>query len=203
MRFDQGHVLRRRFWFGGALLQVYPVRVVDHTDEGLLLWLPSGAPMWRAELPHGRQLRDIPRDTWPANGFRLRPERWRHNGTLIFQPRDVETHSIWWLFSAMGRFESWYVNLERRSLRGDDIEVVDHELDLVVAPDRSWTWKDEESFAAKTGHPAFWTADEAREIRAHGERLAREAEAGKFPFDGSWCDFRPDPAWPELTRPAL
>lgn len=20
-------------------------------------------------------------------------------------------------------------------------------------------------------------------------------EAGAFPFDGTWCDFRPDPAW--------
>lgn len=24
------------------------------------------------------------------------------------------------------------------------------------------------------------------------------AEAGAFPFDGTWLDFRPDPAWPPI-----
>jgi hypothetical protein len=27
------------------------------------------------------------------------------------------------------------------------------------------------------------------------------AEAGRFPFDGTWTDFRPDPAWPAPTLP--
>jgi hypothetical protein len=27
------------------------------------------------------------------------------------------------------------------------------------------------------------------------------AEAGEFPFDGTWCDLRPDPSWPPLWRP--
>ena len=26
--------------------------------------------------------------------------------------------------------------------------------------------------------------------------LIRAAEAGRFPFDGTWCDFTPDPDWP-------
>ncbi|MEV1288329.1 DUF402 domain-containing protein [Micromonospora sp. NPDC049679] len=203
MRFGQGHVLRRRFRFGGALLQVYPVRVVDHADDGLLLWLPTGAPMWRADVPAGKHPRDVPRDMWPPSGFAMQPDYWRRKGALIYQPEETDTHSIWWLFSGSGRFRSWYVNLERRSMSGDDIKVGDLELDLIVAADRSWTWKDEESFAAKVGHPGYWTAEEAQKIRACGEQVAREAEAGKFPFDGTWCDFRPDPEWPELTRPFL
>ena len=26
-------------------------------------------------------------------------------------------------------------------------------------------------------------------------------EAGEFPFDGTWTDFRPDPAWPVPRAP--
>ena len=59
---------------------------------------------------------------------------------------------------------------------------------------------DEESFAAKTGHPSYWTTREAEAIRAEGHRVARLAETGAFPFDGSWCDFTPPSSWalPEL-----
>ncbi|WP_213454568.1 hypothetical protein [Rhizomonospora bruguierae] len=45
------------------------------------------------------------------------------------------------------------------------------------------------------------TAEEAKRIRAAGEEPVALAEAGRFPFDGSMPDFRPDPAWPDPTRP--
>ncbi|HEX2774384.1 MAG TPA: DUF402 domain-containing protein, partial [Micromonosporaceae bacterium] len=77
-----------------------------------------------------------------------------------------------------------------------------HALDVWVEPDRTWRWKDEDEFAEKTGHPLYWTAEEAAAIRARGEALAARAEARQFPFDGTWCDFRPDPAWPVPQRPA-
>ncbi len=32
-------------------------------------------------------------------------------------------------------------------------------------------------------------------MRAEGERLLRLVETGAFPFDGTWCDFQPDPSW--------
>jgi hypothetical protein len=28
-----------------------------------------------------------------------------------------------------------------------------------------------------------------------------EVAGGRFPFDGSWCDFRPDPSWPVPPLP--
>ncbi|MEU8709368.1 hypothetical protein [Streptomyces sp. NPDC048565] len=77
--------------------------------------------------------------------------------------------------------------------------MADHELDITVAADRSRRWKDERSFAEKTGHPAYWSARQAAAIRAEGQRPARLAESRAFPFDGSWCDFRPPSHW---TTPA-
>ncbi len=57
------------------------------------------------------------------------------------------------------------------------------------------SWKDEAEFVARTGHPWYWNAVEAADIRATTERLAELARAGRYPFDGTHCDFRPDPAW--------
>jgi hypothetical protein len=82
------------------------------------------------------------------------------------------------------------------------VDTEDHALDLWFAPDRTWRWKDEAEFAALTGQPLYWDPAQAAEIRAEGERLIALATAGRFPFDGTWCDAPvPDPSWPILQRP--
>ncbi|KPC71197.1 hypothetical protein ADL27_53055, partial [Streptomyces sp. NRRL F-6602] len=101
---------------------------------------------------------------WPPGGFPLRPDRWRNGSALILQPPGAG-YAVWWFFSRDGTFGGWYVNFERRTRydeqgavneEGTDIVVGDLELDLTVSPDRHWRWKDEESFAVRTGHPRFW-----------------------------------------------
>ncbi|WP_082119544.1 DUF402 domain-containing protein [Saccharothrix sp. ST-888] len=201
MYFDAGRIVRWNFSFGGQLLAVVPVRVVAHGADGLWLWMAGGSPVWEAQLPEGRHIRDIDPAEWPAGGYRLVPGRWYEGGSLIFEPSGAG-YAVWWHFAPEpgSAFKGWYVNLERRTRRGDDIDVADLELDLTVAADGSWQWKDEESFAAKTGHPAYWTVEQAAEVRAEGERVARLAEVRRFPFDGSRCGYRPPAEW---GRPPL
>ncbi|MEU0566724.1 DUF402 domain-containing protein [Nonomuraea sp. NPDC005983] len=193
--------LTMALYLGGHLSVASPARVVQRTPEGTLLWLVAGAPIWEAVLPDGGHLRDVLPEKRPAEGYPLRVGEWRPPSNLVYQPAGA-AHAVWWLFSTELDFEGWYVNLERRRSRGDDIDVVDHELDIVVEPNGEWRWKDEESFAAKVGHPAYWTSEEASEIRAEGERVGRRIEAGRFPFDGSWCDFTPPATWETPGLPA-
>lgn len=68
-------------------------------------------------------------------------------------------------------------------------------LDVVVNPDRSWHWKDEDDFAAFTDAPGYWTAEQAAVARTEGRRLIRLADNGSFPFGGTHCHFVPDPKW--------
>lgn len=200
---DTGRIIWQRMYFGSALTQVIPARVVRHDAAGLLLWVAGGSGVWRLRGRDGTPLRDVPRDGWPTE---MRPDEWFGYGVLEWLPTGVD-HAVWWFWTDEGAFRSWYVNLERHAVWVDGalagVDVVDQELDGVVSPDHRWTWKDEESFAAKTGHPAFWSAPEAAAVRAEGERVRAIAEAGAAPFDGTWCDFRPEPAWSVPDRPAV
>lgn len=177
--------------FGGVVTRMVSATVVSRDERGQLLWIPIGAAARRPALD--RPIREIPRDDWPDGGFPLVDEPWDTFHVLALQPTGAN-HSVWWFFAPDGEFQNWYVNLETRTPDGS--EITDKELDIWVYPDRSWEWKDVESFEQKTGDPRFWDADEAAEVRAEGERVIKLIEAGDFPFDGTWCDFRPDPSWP-------
>ncbi|MER5555641.1 DUF402 domain-containing protein [Streptomyces sp. NPDC002793] len=194
-----GRILRWNLFIGGHLSSSVPVRLVERTGDGQLVWLETGTPMWRTELPRGAHLRDIPPEERPAQGYPAKAARWPMGSALIHQPAGAG-HSVFWFFGRKKKFRGWYVNLEHRDHRGEDIDVADHELDITVSADRTWRWKDERSFAQKTGHPAYWSTEEATAIRAEGERVARVAESGAFPFDGTWCAFKPPSAWTTPPR---
>jgi hypothetical protein len=81
------------------------------------------------------------------------------------------------------------------------MDISDQALDIWVEPDRTWVWKDEDEFAERTGHPEYWTADEAVMVRAEGEKVIGVIEAGEHPFDGWLTDFCPDPQWTPTTLP--
>ena len=62
-----------------------------------------------------------------------------------------ERHSIS-LVSRSGTFENWYVNFERDHVRTSvSLDIVDEKLDLIVLPDGTLQWKDEDEFAAAAG----------------------------------------------------
>jgi predicted RNA-binding protein associated with RNAse of E/G family len=60
-------------------------------------------------------------------------------------------YSVWWFFGADHEFRNWYVNLERPATRWSDgtlagVDTVDHDLDIIVAPDGHWELTDEDIF---------------------------------------------------------
>jgi protein associated with RNAse G/E len=213
IRFLPGQVVLHRNTRRGRVAFARPVRVVSDGDLGLLLWMARGTPAMYEVAPDGSGARGRPFADWVDLDYEMRHGQWQGPGILLFFPPDAN-HSVWWFFDDDGVFQNWYVNLEERAVRWDDgdvagIDVVDQDLDIVVAPDRSWEWKDEDEFTERLAFPDhYWVADE-QAVRAEGRRVVKQIEAGDFPFDGTWTDFVPDPAWtlPELPngweRPAL
>ncbi len=201
MKFAPGEVLLRRHWRGGRINVMYLVRVAGDDEQGLRLWLPIGSPYWRLLAEDGVAPGESTID--PVRGVRLVRQTWTGSDVMMWMPED-KPYSVFWFWTD-GAFSGWRVNLEEPYVRWADrgcagVDTAHRVLDAVVLPDHTWRWKDEEEFEAKIGHPLYWTPAQAFEIRATGDRLVKAAEAAEFPFDGTWCGFRPDASW---TVPAL
>jgi len=153
--------------------------VVEDSAEAIVLWIPAGAP---AKVPAGG-LR-IPGEEWELED--VAPSR-----DQICVARAGRRHSIYVFWGDAGEFSHWYVNFEqplRRSAVGFD--TFDEKLDLIVRPDGSYEWKDEDELeqAAMAG------LLDANAVRAEATRVLEE-----WPFPTGWEDWRPDPAWPVPT----
>lgn len=202
MRYRHGQaIVRRGMHPDGRIGVVQCGRVVSDDEHGLLLWVDRGSATMHRTALDGTPTRHLPvRDELTLPTL-LQPGFWQPFRTLMLMPPGA-VHSIWWSWAAGGAFVGWYVNLEAPIHRwAGGVDVQDHALDVLVAPDRSWSWKDEDEFADQTGDPLFWDAANAAQIRAEGQRLIARAEGGRFPFDGTWCDFQPDPAWSPTPLP--
>lgn len=205
MRFEPGQVIVRRHYQHHLLSRVWLGHVAAEDDRATWMWVAPGSAYRDLGSADGRHLRQLDFAQWPRIPKAYDETPWRGQ-VLMLHPREGD-YSAWLFFDDDGALRHWYVNLELPAVRWRDphtglagLDTVDYDLDVVVTPDRSWRWKDEEEFAMRLRHPdVYWVDDEAA-VRAEGERLIKLAEAGEFPFDGSMVDFRPDPSWPVLTE---
>ena len=138
----------------------------------------------------------------PCEDWELRPGPWDGTRVLSFAWPGVAHAVLLFWDGDTGEFRGWYVNLQsplRRTRIGFDY--MDDALDIVVAPDRTWHWKDEEELAELVAR-GLWTPEQAAAIRAEGERAIERLRAHEEPFDESWITWRPDPSWPIPELPS-
>jgi hypothetical protein len=193
MRFAPGQLIVHRNVRRDRIGWVRPARVVSDDERGLLLWIARGTPVASEVADDGRGMRAMPFAEWVTRSYRLNVTTWTGPPVLKFLPTGAR-HSVWWFRDDDGRFANWYVNLEEPGVRWDDgvvagVDIVDADLDVVVWPDLTWEWKDEEEFAERLAFPEHYWVDDEAAVRAEGERVIKLAEAGEFPFDGTWTDF--------------
>jgi hypothetical protein len=102
--------------------------------------------------------------------------------------RPGSRHSIWLFWDPQDAFEHWYVNLERTlGWNGVCFDMVDEKLDLIVTPNGTVRWKDEDELE----HAASLGLVDAAGVRAEAERVLEAS-----PFPTGWEEFRPEPDWP-------
>jgi predicted RNA-binding protein associated with RNAse of E/G family len=117
------------------------------------------------------------------------PHVWRYHHVLSLTRRG-EAHSLWLLWEEDWAFRCWYVQLWKPIVEtSTGIETMDYALDIVVDPDGTWSWKDEDDFdeAQKLG---VFTPEEAAAVRAEGGRVI-----AAHPWPTGWEDWRP---WADL-----
>jgi len=174
----------------------WPSVLVEDREDVLALFIPEGATykQWRVS-----RREDGTPD--PAAPRRLVDGAWRRDTLRLMFPG--RHHSVWlsWDRTPEGRqFHGYYVNMEepyRRTSVGVDTN--DHALDVVVAPDLSWTWKDEDELERRALNGIYYP-DFAARIRAEGEQAIAALERRLPPFTGEWVEWAPPEDWaiPEL-----
>ncbi len=155
--------------------------VVEDRKDLVALYLPENTPhkRWR-------------------QGALVDAQWWYRTLRLMFPGR---AHSVWLSWQPPAdTFLGYYVNLEepfRRTSIGFDTN--DHSLDVVVAPDWSWSWKDKELFDRQV-HDGDFSAELAAEVMREAESVIAAVESRSSPFSDGWDAWLPDPAW---TNPVL
>jgi predicted RNA-binding protein associated with RNAse of E/G family len=97
---------------------------------------------------------------------------------------------------ATGELHCWYVNFQTPYLRGAiGADTSDLHLDLVVTPDLSYRWKDEDEYA-QARRLGLVTDGCHRRIEQAREQVVGLVERRQGPFGQPWPSWRRDPAWP-------
>jgi hypothetical protein len=168
----------------GRVWRAQACRIVEESPELVALWMPPGTPAMLPIDPAGKRIR-IPGDSWE-----LEQEIATRNTVCLGRPG--RRHSIY-VFWRNDELDVWYVNFEeplRRTPVGFD--TFDEKLDLIVMPDGSYRWKDEDELEQAA---ALGLLD-ADAVRAEAARVLEE-----WPFPTGWEDWRPDPSWPVPRLP--
>jgi hypothetical protein len=173
-------------WAGAAWLEL-PVRVVQDTQDALVVFVEPGAPF---TFPVGDWPTPDGRHPWHGK------VGWQGHGCLMVQ-RPGEHHAVWHFWDGGSRdFSRWYINIQTAFRRTPDgFDTQDLELDLVVAPDRGWEMKDWELLDQRVAEGRY-TPELAAWIRALGARLGRRLDTGDWWWDERWRDWSPS----ELTE---
>jgi hypothetical protein len=192
-RFEPGEAVALREIWHGRVWGARPATVVGEQPHQTMLFIPAGI-RWMAPFRDGRRLKIQQED------FELVELRYDEAHVLSFSWPSTR-YAVLLCFRPDWSTWNWYVNLEdplRRTPVGFD--TLDHELDVIVGFDGSWSWKDEDELeeAIRRGVIA---EDEEPGLRADGERALRRILDREPPFDRDWSDWRPDPSWPVPVLP--
>jgi hypothetical protein len=191
-------VWRNRIW------AARPMTVVRDEGEFVVLWFPRGTK-WQAPTNPPTRRREANRGerlaTSALSGDWVFVEREWEVSTLSLM-HSGDWHALWVSWLPDGTHWGWYVNLQepfRRTRLG--FETMDLMLDVIVDPDRTWRWKDEDELEMFVARGVI-DAGLADRLRAEALAVAQRAERNEPPFSEPWPQWRPDPAWtvPELPR---
>lgn len=190
-RFERGDPITIRHVVRGSVFSALPAFSVEDSPERVVYFVPRGTKWYVPVDDAGRRVGPA------APAWSLRVATWDPYDTLWVTPGGAAYGVVLrWLPAPEGRrFDGWYVNLQdplRRSPLGFDS--MDHELDLVIAADGRWWWKDEDKLrdaaSALRADPGFAVA-----VKMEGRAVLRRFLHNEPPFGEGWERWIPDPSW--------
>jgi hypothetical protein len=186
---SEGDIVLKRSIYRGNVRWTFPHRYVGDWDGRIGLYCGPGNQGKAMRRGPDGYLRRWMTDAPPYD------TEWEQTHVLRFE-RAGARHSIEIYWRTDWEHWSWYVNLQSPVVvNGRFVDTTDEALDIVVAPDGGWRWKDEDELAEGV-ELGIWSEEEAAEIRAEGERVVAAA-----PWPTGWEDWRPPADWGPLGLP--
>jgi protein associated with RNAse G/E len=182
---------------------IMPVRVVHDGGDYISLYTAVGTPLKVQATRDGQRLtREIPfvEREGMIGGFA--DAEWHTNHVLMLhQPGRMSAIMLFWRDPDL-EFVGYYGNIQaplRRTPLGFD--TADYLLDVSIAPDLSWRWKDEDEWDLAREHGLI-AHDLLDEVRREGKRIVADVEARAWPFDAGFEAWQPDRLWTVPDLPA-
>lgn len=137
-------------------------------------------------------------DRWEdyrSNNPILQKFSWRANRALcILEPLKYYAINLFWRDDS-NDFSCYYANFQLPFWRTHcGFDSMDLEIDLIVNPDFSFEWKDIDDYQ-KGIESGIIRREWVREIETAKKEIFEKIEHRKYPFDGSWLNWMPDPNW--------
>lgn len=191
----------------GQVWSARSVMVVKDQPEETILCVMPGA---QCAFPEGYWRWKLKKDDSQGTRWQeakqeriaLREFVWQRNRILIFlEPKKYYACTLFW-DHASGRFTGYYINYQLPYVRSHcGFDSLDLDLDIVVDPDYAWQWKDEEPYQEgiqEGGIKDEWVAGIEQSHAEVFERIAMR----RYPLDGSWLYWQPEPGWvaPQLPE---
>jgi hypothetical protein len=173
--------------FRGRLLFATPAWILEETPHQVVTAAVPGAEIRQLVGPRADVLRRV-----AAGRERTELVTWQTNRVVWLTPFEA-AHAIGHFWNAAsGAFVGYYINLQAPLVRSPyGFDSLNHVLDVVVDPDGTWHWKDEDEFIEATTLGLF-TPQKALEIRAEGERVIANLPSL---LPTGWETWIPNPSW--------
>jgi len=186
-------IYRNRIW------HAMPTFVIKDTPQELVLAVLPGT-VCKVDKDYGKKngkriwdFRDI---DWKLDDF-----IWHTNRLLfILEPEKYYSTNLFWNHEE-NKFIGYYVNFQhpfRKTHCG--IDALDLELDIDIEPDLSFRWKDVDDYYRAIACGII-SSECTQGIEAAKPEILKRLEERRYPFDGSWLDWMPDPDWSPPTLP--
>jgi len=182
-------IYRNKVWHAQTVI------VVKDTPEEIAMALLPGAECVAPEGYLDGKAGDKRRWNFKEKDWEKQNYLWRTNRLLLLlEPREYYSTIYFWN-NESNEFLCYYINFQlpfQRSHCG--VDTLDLDLDLIINPDFSYEWKDEDDYQKAIDNGVIipeWT----REIDVAKTEVLAKLEKRQYPYDGSWLNWWPDPDW--------
>ena len=189
-------IYRERVWHAQTT-----ITVKDTPEEIVLVLLPSTECIAPEGYLDGK---DSNKRRWNFidKDWEIEQYLWRTNRLLLLlEPKKYYSIMHFW-DNASNEFLCYYVNFQLPFKRSQNaVDTLDLDLDIIIRPDLSFEWKDEDDYQKAIDHGVIFP-EWARGIEEAKQEIFDKLEKRQYPFDGQWLNWMPDPNWSPSKLPA-